>query len=398
MIDSLGTEEICALIEPTFAIVVESWDSLTLESQGRAYEMVSSLLKDHATMIRSTITSIPSLASIPVMSELDEELRRSKARVATRHQLQALMQRFQNENNIVVVRALVELEGFLEENQDFVYDAATSEQPDPVIPQLARSLLDVCIHFNESDNNVVILCAKCFGLLGCLDSTRIEGLREKKEIIVLSNFQEAEETIDFVIFFLREVLVKSFLSASSPRAQGFLAYAMQELLKFCGLNGSVTFRNRERHPSASHLRWVTLPESVRTTLTPFLNSKYVVTAAAVQNDIPYPIYRSNMTHGQWLRNFVYDLLRKGEGGNIAELFPVFSRIIRTQDISISNFLLPFSFLNTIVSGSKNQRMEAAGELNSVLSHPLPEGDVRARDNLILCSQVCLYHQVTIEFL
>jgi serine/threonine-protein kinase ATR len=72
------------------------------------------------------------------------------------------------------------------------------------------------------------------GLIGCLDPNRIETIREKREILVPSNFERADETIDFVLYFLEEVLVK-FLSATNTKAQGFLAYAMQEFLKFCEL-------------------------------------------------------------------------------------------------------------------------------------------------------------------
>ncbi|KAL9615276.1 MAG: hypothetical protein Q9167_000247 [Letrouitia subvulpina] len=386
MMSTLGTDEISALVDPTIAIIAHYWNRLTPKIQARAYDMVTYLFDTHPNLVLEHVNTIPSLASIPLMSKFEQELFKRKNGLDLKRQLQALIERSQNENITVVSRALVELEIFLQQHQEFVYESATSEPPDPMISRLARSLLDACVRFNESDDDVSLLCANCIGLVGCLDSTRIEAIREKKDMLMLSNFQEAGETVDFVIFFLQEVLVKAFLSATNPRSQGFLAYTMQELLKFCGLNGSVTLRTREVHSSPNYIRWMTLSESVRNTLTPFLTSKYVVTAAAIQPDCSYPIYRPGLSHGQWIRTFVYDLLRKGRGENIEDLFPVLSRIIRTQDTPISIFLLPFAILNIVISGTVDQQDQVRGELLVVLNHPLSEEDAGARDSLLLCSQ------------
>ncbi|KAI4194332.1 MAG: hypothetical protein LQ350_007823 [Teloschistes chrysophthalmus] len=387
MMETVGADEVIGLIDPTFAIIVQYWSSFTPHSQGRAHDMISQLLTTQAASIREMPYTIPSLASIPLMSKFEAEIQKIKLQMAAGRQLQALIQRCRHENLTVVLRALVELETFLEAHQSFLHEITMTEQQDPMIAELARTLLDISVHFNDSHDAIVTLSARCLGLLGCLDPTRTEAPGERREMLVLSNFQEAEQTIDFVVFFLREVLVKAFLSATNPRAQGFLAYAMQELLKFCGLNGSViVHRNQERHANSKYLRWHTLPESVRNNLTPFLNSKYVITAAAVQPETEYPIYRPGMAHGQWLRGFVYDLLRKGDGENITELFQVFSRIIRTQDTPISAFLLPFAVLNIIISGSESQQMSVGNELLTILSHDLPERDIGSRNSLIQCSQ------------
>lgn len=388
MTGALGADEVLTLIEPTFAIIVQYWDSFKLSSQTQAYDMVSQLLQTRATSIRDVVHTIPSLGSIPLMSKFEDEINKLKHQMATKHQLQSLIQRSRHENLTVVERALIELEMFLEQHQSFLYELAVNEQPDIIVSELVRTLLDIAVQASDSDDTTAILSTRCIGLLGCLDPTRIEAPREKKEVLVLSNFQEEDETVDFVLFFLQEVLVKAFLSAANPRAQGFLAYAMQELLKFCGINGAVTARHQEKHANTKYLRWFAFPESIRNSLTPFLNSKYVVTAATVQPDTEYPIYHPTISHGQWLRTFVYDLLRKGQGDNVVDLFDVLSRVIRTQDTPISTFLLPFTALNILISGTGRQRRDVGGELLVVLSHALPEGDPATKSNLVYCSQVC----------
>jgi len=387
MMGTLGEDEIGTLVDPTFAIVAQHWNYLDSGTQTQAQEMISQLLKSHAGMIRDIVNTIPSLAGIPLMSKFEEELGKFRAQMDLKHQYQAFSQRCQNENITVVARALIELEAFLEKHQDFLHEAAVSEQPDPVVAQLTRSILDACVLFSESHTDISSLCARCLGLIGCLDPTRIEAVKEKREMLVVSNFGDEYETIDFIVFFLQEVLVKAFLSASSPKAQGFLAYAMQELLGFCGFTASVTLRPRVVHMSGNYARWVALPESVRNTLTPFLTSKYVVTPGVAQAMCVYPLYTSKISHGQWLRVFVYDLLRNGVGENPQMIFPVFALLIRTQDISISNFLFPFAALNVIVDGTERQKLQVGKELLAVLRHSLPEDSTATRENTVLCSQV-----------
>ena len=387
MMTTLGEEEIGTLLDATFAIIVQHWDSFLPDVQQQAYDMIGYLLKSHSHMVCDIVHTLPSLASVPLMAKFEEELGRLKAKMDIKHQYQSFSQRCQNENATVVFRALKELAEYLEENQGFLHETANSEQPDPVVSQLARSILDTSVLFSNAHPGISILCAKCIGHVGCLDPTRIEAVREKKEILVLSNFIKDDETNEFVIFFLREVLVKAFLSATNSRSQGFLAYAMQELLSISEIKESVRPRPRDAPYDAKYHRWVSLPESVRTTLMPFTKSKYFVTTGVSQPPSTYPLYEANMGHGQWLRTFTFDLLKRRIGdGKVQTMFSVLSRIIRFQDISISNFLLPFACLNVIINGNDREKLDIGRELLLVLHEALPE-QRHSKDNIILCSQV-----------
>ena len=387
MMITLGEDEIATLLDPTFALLVQYWESLRPEIQSRAHDMISYLLKTYSSLIRDTVHTLPSLATIPLMSKFEEELGKLKAQMDVKHHFQAFSRRCQNENGTVVLTALNELSDYLEQHQAFLHEAANSEQPDPVVSQLARSILDTSVHFCNVNLEITVLCARCMGLIGCLDPTRVEAAMEKREILVLSNFVRDDETNDFVIFFLREVLVKAFLSATNSRSQGFLAYAMQELLSISGIRESVTLRSRDGPFDANYRRWVSLPESVRATLMPFTDSKYFVTAGISQPPCIYPLYKAAMGHGQWLRTLTFDLLKKKAGvSKVQTIFSVLSRIVRFQDISISNFLLPFACLNVIISGTEREKLEIGSELLLVLRQSLST-ETQARDSIIQCSQV-----------
>ena len=387
MITDLSEDEIAPLVDPTFAVLVQHWNSFSPEMQTCAHDMVNHIIKSHPTMIRDIVHTLPSLASIPVMAKFEEDLGRLKAQMDVKHHFQSFSLRCQSENATVVARALEELAEYLAGNQDFLHEAAISEQPDPVLAHLARAILDTCVLFSNTNTQISVLCAKCMGFVGCLDPTRIEAVREKRDILVLSNFVRDDETNNFVIFFLREVLVKAFLAATNSRSQGFLAYAMQELLSISEIKESVRPRSRDGPYDSNYRRWVSLPESIRTTLLPFTDSKYFVTAGISQPPCTYPLYEAGMSHGQWLRTFTFDLLKRDLGGRkVQMIFSVLSRIVRFQDVSIPSFLLPFACLNVIVSGSDEERFEIGQELLQVLRQALPE-QASLKNNIILCSQV-----------
>jgi len=387
LLTTLGEEDVEYLINPTFAIIAQHWESFNSTVQERTYQMVSLLLKNHPGMVREMVNAIPSIDKIPLLSKFETELGKLRAQMDHRHQFQAFTMRCQEENATVVLRALTELEHYLIIHQSFLQASAISEQPDPVIADLVRSLLDACVRFSESSSKIALLCARCLGLIGCLDSTRIEAVRESKDILVLSNFGKADETIDFVIFFIQEVLVKAFLSATNTRAQTFLGYVIQELLRFCAFDTSVTYRGGDSQSSTKYRRWVAIPEVIRNTLTPFLTSQFILKTPASLPDCTYPLYSVKVSHARWLRDFVFDLLQKGCGDNAAIMFPIFRRAVRGQDISIPSFLLPYAALNVVVGGTEQQRHDIANELLTVLSQPVPENNQRMRESMILCSQV-----------
>jgi len=247
--------------------------------------------------------------------------------------------------------------------------------------------LDCCVKFNTSSDSITLLSARCLGLIGCLDPNRVETVKEKKDILVLSNFDRTEEIVEFVLFFLQHVLVDAFLSASNTRAQGFLAYAMQGLLRISNLQSVVSQRSYNVQGDEKYQRWMELPEGIRNTLTPFLTSTYTVTIVAKNPEIEYPLFSPDMTHSEWLRTLVQDLLSIQKDDNAKLVFAFCSRVVKGQDISISSFLLPFAVLYRIVGGTTQEQQDIQLELIKVLSHPLPDTNNNARETIICCSQV-----------
>lgn len=387
LLDAVEKDEIEPLIDQTFSVVVRYWDSFTPDVQKRAFTVISDIVHNHNKLLQERIDMLPSLQSIPLFSKIESEINRLREKASV-NPLEAFTRRCRDENASVVAQALKELRLYLETDQQSIHETTVAQHPSNVVAQLCRSILDASIRFTESRSEIAILAAQCLGLVGCLDPSRTETVRPRREILVLSNFQRADEAIEFVAFMLESVLVKAFQSATNAISQAFIAYAMQEMLKFCEFSNEATaYRPRSSQGSPSYQRWIEIPETTRSILTPFLNSKYEIkrkeNPALTQQ---YPIYKPKLTHAMWLRDFVHDLLQRPKGDNPRTMFPVLSRVIRGHDLAISTFLLPFAVVNVILGGTVKEVENVVQELVLVLETriggPGPEADT-----LKQCSEV-----------
>jgi serine/threonine-protein kinase ATR len=388
LMTSLPKSDIEPLIDQTLAVIVRNWSVFQDTTQRAAHDLIESIWQNNQTFVLDILDTMPSLSSIPLLSRFAIEISDAKREADHRRQMVAFSHRLLSENVALVDHALVELVDALSESQDWLHQSLLSEKPEPAIAELIRSILDCCVRFG-SNTTIAESCGKALGKVGCLDPSRIETVREKRSFLAISNFGRADETVSFILFFLQEILVKAFLSAPNTRAQGFLAWAMQELLKICELEEATALRPRAGMSSTKHKGWLDLDESTRSTLTPFLTSRYFVNVVMVHTQCSYPLFASKaMNHQDWLQTIVLDLLTRAPGENIKMIFTICLRVIRFQDISIPIFILPYAALNLFVSCSEEQQDEKenlVNEMIAILRQPL-SGTQEYNENVKLCSE------------
>ncbi|KAK8173648.1 hypothetical protein IWX90DRAFT_148777 [Phyllosticta citrichinensis] len=387
LLDVVDDEDVEFLIDQTFSIVEQNWESFSPAGQAKAHDVVAGLVNGHKVAVQERVNMLPSFDSIPVMSKISAQINRFRAH-SVDELCQAFSKRCRDESAIVVTQALKELIPFLEDNQQFIHDSTINQHPSPVVMDLCRSILDASTRFTESHPKVANLSAQCLGVFGALDPSRAETIRPRREILMMSNFTRLDESNEFVAFMLETVLAKSFHSATNAKSQAFIAYAMQECLKFCGLDQDVlSYRPRASQASPAHQLWIRMPESVRSTLTPFLSSKYSTDSVRPVNRLPqkYPIFSPDLGHSKWLKQFVYDMLLNGKGENPQIVFPVLAKIIRSHDVAIATFLLPFTVVNIALGGTEREIQNIIDEflliLDSEITGPGPEAD-----NIKRCSE------------
>ncbi|KAI4730691.1 hypothetical protein E4T49_01590 [Aureobasidium sp. EXF-10728] len=369
LVSVLEGDDVADMIDHTFALVAQHWDGLSSPLQKKIHDTISEIVKTHSNVIREKLMTIPSLASIPLMSKIGLEIQRLRKDERPDVHLRAFAKRLHDENVAIVTQGLRELVPWLGENQGFVHEAAVSEQPKAAIADVMRALLDVCTKYADHDSTVVDLGAQCIGIIGCLDPNSVDMSSSKRQVLVLSNFEKASEVINWVAVMLEDVLVPAFRSSTNARDQGFLAYVMQELVRFCGFNEAATARLRPSQAGPAHNRWAEMTESVRNTLTPFLSSRYLLNSnSSVQpGKRNYPVFGIGKRHSTWLREWAYDMMWRGKGDNAEMVFPILARIINRHDISIASFLLPYVALNIVLGGTVQEAKDVGVEMLTVLS-------------------------------
>lgn len=324
------------------------------------------------------------------MDKFETQLSRFRSESEVTRRLISFAKRCSDENSLVVLQSLRELRPYLEQHQRVVHDSAIAEHPLPVISDLMRSLLDACDRFSNDQRGMADACAECLGVIGCLDPNRVETVKDANLPLMHSNFKQAGEAVEFVAFLLEHVLVKVFQSTPNPRAQGFLAYVMQELLKFCGFNKEALAGYRPHGSQGDEIyhRWIQMPEATRQTLGPFLSSHYVLKANALNHGAgkSHPIYAPTISHSTWLRDFLLDSFNKAKGDNAQMIFNVIARIARGCDLSIVSLILPYAVANIVLDGTNEEVLEVERELLAILQQPTSSLRAAETDHLRHCSE------------
>lgn len=384
----LDADDALPLLDHLFALLSQHWNELSSETQQLSHDTIGTLFRTHRNIITDEVMTIPSIAGIPLMSKFTAEINRLKESRTKEQHLQAFAKRLKNENTAVVLQALEELRAWLDVHQTFVHEAALSEPPGPFISALTRALLDVCVRNNSTEGSKLIdLAAQCLGTIGSLDPNRVEANVANQRVLVLMDFVVVSEVVEWVAALFTEVLVPAFKSTKNARAQGFLAFVIQEMLKFSGFGEVAFLRIRSSQPSPLYQRWQDMPENVRNTLTPFLTSRYVLSINIAHTPLKYPVFSLQKDHATWLRSWLNDMLLRAKGANPSAVFPLLARVARNQDVAIAKWLLPYATLNIILGGDVREVKEVADELLVVLS---TESSIESeKENLRQCSEVCV---------
>ncbi|KAF2678362.1 hypothetical protein K458DRAFT_348412 [Lentithecium fluviatile CBS 122367] len=382
----LDTKNLKLMIDQTFALIVQNWSSFADDTRAAACKTLDTLRLNHNRLLQDRICFLPSLASIPMLSKLEGEIARLKAKEDPVTHLGIFSKRCNDENAVVVRRALLELVPFLETNQGLIHESAISPKPLPALTALSRSLLDICSRFPDNHGDIPGLCAQCLGLIGGLDPYRVETVREKKRILVLSNFLQATEVLKFAAFMLEEVIIKVFQTTSNTKAQGFLAYLMQELCKFSGFTELAFPTQRTPPPEPVKEVWEGMDGTVRTALAPFLNSRYAIKGDPKAPTVQYPIFGRGLSHATWLRKFTHDLLLRAKEHNARQIFDCIAKVLRHQDHTIDTFIIPYAVVNAVIDGDDEIFKNIGWEMLSILEADMQAADHVEATNIKQCSE------------
>ncbi|KAJ3091648.1 serine/threonine-protein kinase M1 [Quaeritorhiza haematococci] len=287
-------------------------------------------------------------------------------------QLRRLLKSVAHENATVCQQALSELFDYLEAHQDFFCTQILAEAADPVISETVQVLLDTSKKYNGTRADIQMTCCECLGVLGAADPSRLDVNIVKESQIVLNNFAGNDESRQFVCQFIEQWLAPAYRAASSTMMQGHLAFAIQELLRFCGFTSQIATANQQvlRMMGADALKlrrlWDQFSKSVLESIRPLLDAKYSVHQLPPKPQT-YPIYPTKSCFKEWLQAWTGDLIEKAKGARAQKIFGACRNVVKEHDVNIALSLLPHLVLNILIDGIDGDQADILKEFLSVLN-------------------------------
>lgn len=231
---------------------------------------------------------------------------------------------------------------------------------------------------NMEDSQIAQKSAKVISLLGNLDLTLSRSTSTSHRLfssnaydnvtnfLLVTNLQKHQSsgqdssTVEFSLYFLKNILVRYFVSSVDPEEQKYLAYTIQEYLSIFEIPSSV---------------WDNFDSLTKNILEPLKITRYKQNLKIRLTE--FPIYKSGKDYSNWLRELTANLLHRCAG--LAEAVfkaPVsmtsICSIIPILDIGVSKFVLPYAILFLVVIEPENNiyKKQLQKELMNILQHDL----------------------------
>lgn len=386
-IRTLRFDDVGPFVGQTAAALLSAWDRFNPEKRKIAISILHYLILENVSYLKNFIDDIPSLdrldAEIP---DICRGLRSERETWNTDRRFRNILDRSAHENTSICIESLRELQAFLGEERAYIESLTSGDSFSPLIGQCIRTLMHVATRSDAQHTDIRDIGFRCFGLIGAVDPDRIEHAVEEPLKIVLSNFEDSEEAIDFSIHLIRDLLVPAFRAATDTTQQNGLAYAIQELLKVAGFNSSIlaTGSNARTVGIKTKQRLADLPPDVVDTITPLLDSRYGAQVGKPSMR-ETPIYTHSRSYSDWLQSWTSRLITKtversdasvavfavagatkSAAGIASTIFGVFRVAIRSHDVGIARHLLPHLVLHSIISGDDAEREAIVDEIQTVL--------------------------------
>lgn len=402
----LKFQDIGPYIGTVVAATASVWTEMTDEERSIAGRIIRYLLVDNIQDLHPEhLNDVIALDHIPDLAKPAQKLAERRKKWGLVQRLRNILRRINNENIAVATRSVVELQVTIEKYRDAFVGLAKGDSFDSIITELYRSLLSTAGRDGDHCQELRDASLQCMGAVGALDPDRFQSERAASIVLVRGVFTDHDESIDFVLHLIEDVLVGAFRTTHDSKHQGHLAYAIQELLKFCDFSQhliSQSSQNRGTISNKTRQRWLALPRNMLETLTPLLEARFSL------GDVPlkqqqYPIYPRTATYREWIQRWTSDLISRVQAIpetndrtkaklNTAikdgkEIFGVFRGVLRSQDVTVAHHILPYIVLHLLTSSNDPQiGALIANEVKAVLSDQSHvDGDGRA-DRRLLSAQ------------
>ena len=385
---TLFPQDALAHAGPTSASLVSYWQSLSPYGRDVAGNILRHLVLDIGNGIETDcLADVVDVSSIGELSDIQSRLNTIRRGWSVEDSLYRMLDRVASDSLTVTLQALKEVRSFLAQQRSFFQSLATGDFFDALIGRTLRILSSVAARDVDGMEDIRLMAFECIGAIGALDPDRLDlGIGDSRPI-VLKDFADEDESILFAMHLIKDVLVSAFRSTSDMGYQTNLAYAIQELLKFCQFNVSLMSSGRFTTSASlkARARWDSLPKYVLETITPLLESRYTMKEKPLPA-FELPMYPQYGTYREWLQQWATWLISEANG-EAQKIFQPFRSVVRNKDVGVAHHLLPHLVLHLLVSGADEKIWSIRSEILAVLQDQVNEKSSSSADKKLLSAQV-----------
>ncbi|KAI0254821.1 hypothetical protein BJV78DRAFT_1273863 [Lactifluus subvellereus] len=373
---------------PTSASLVSYWQSLSPHGRDVAGNILRYVVLDIGNDVDADgLDDVVDVSSIEALSDIQTRLYAMRRDWSVEDRLHRLLERVSSDSLTVTLQALKEVKSLLNEQRNFFQCLASGDFFDSLIGRTLRILSSVAARDVDGMEDIRLIAFECIGAAGALDPDRLDFGTGDSRPIVLKDFAEEDESIHFAMHLIKDVLVSAFRSTSDMGYQTNLAYAIQEMLKFCRFNVSLMSSGRFTTSASvkARERWDSLPKHVLETITPLLESRYTIKEKLLPT-FELPIYPRYETYREWLQQWTTCLISEARG-EAQKIFQPFRSVVRNKDVGVAHHLLPHLVLHALVSGDEEKNWSIRSEILAVLQDQVDEKSSFSEDKKLLSAQV-----------
>ncbi|CAB4251907.1 similar to Saccharomyces cerevisiae YBR136W MEC1 Genome integrity checkpoint protein and PI kinase superfamily member [Maudiozyma barnettii] len=371
LVQKLPDDQLSTVIDGLIVFILQKWNIFNTQQQTLVYKILDYLITDKIDlMFENNPYIVFALKEKTELKLLDRDTSFAR-RVGKTRGIQDLLPIFVNNlssnNRYMIKQTLEDIKLFLKRKQtNSTNQVFSMDNNKPNISQLLTTLLKTAHKFRTLNPTISRTCSECISIIGVLDSTTHDNSMTVSSEQTF-DFSDRSQTIKFLIWVLNDFLVPSFWDSENPNKQLFVALVMQKSLDYCGLSSKFWDINKKDSFQEEFRLWSKFNKTAQATLSPLLSSLYFSSSTKSYVDLDYPFFDMKMSYQKWVTSLTLDLITVGT----EEQHPlhIFASLMRWDDGSFSNFILPYIVMDILINAGENEKCEKlVGNLSLEFSH------------------------------
>lgn len=369
----------------TSAVLVDCWEKFDDDTRRIAKRLLIYIVK--LPEFHPHLTDLASVEEIHVLADVHRWILAHIPPLSISQRLELLASRISDANPTVSRLAILETTRLVSNHGAF-YPLISGDSFNQCIGYLIKALHAVAGREGEVYEASRLATFRCLGIIGAIDPDRFDIFQDNDDPrINFCDFDDTNDSRDFAIHLLVDVLAPIFPKTSDLKFQSQIAYTIQELLRFCEFTDSLLVQDSAK-PVSVKIRqlWGQIPSDVRATVASLLGSKYTI-EGKYEASPALPIYPSASSYRDWVQKFVSFLISKVHGQNATKIFQPFRALLASTDVQVLIVILPHLVLNFLFADSPEHFDAIKGEILAVLEDQVDSQSSRSSDMRLLCAQV-----------